>query len=319
MTKKEGPEGAEPGIIHNEEPVPRPSIFYQPSKSSNLSFPSSVKKQKNNNKDKRLLLIFKHIYINMPFLKAMIYMPKGAKVLKELLSHMGKLEKAASTVKLSEECSAIIQRSLPQKEGDPRRFILPCLIGPLAVKNALADLGGKLSLRLESETVTFNFGKSMKAKHSRYDYLYCTDHITKIVQEQWVDMVDHNGKWTEVGEEEDFNKVQAVSFHPRTELVEPLEWKALENRLKPSRFEQRKLEMKESPEQLKYAFLQENNQLPIVISSALSTVEKSKLLKVLKNHKGAIAWSISDIKWIDSSLCTHKILMEDEFKLSVQP
>ncbi|GJZ78416.1 MAK10-like protein [Tanacetum coccineum] len=68
-------------------------------------------------------------------------MPKGAKVLKDLLSHKEKLEKAASLVKLSEECSAIIQRSLPQKEGDPGSFTLPCLIRPLAVKNALADLG----------------------------------------------------------------------------------------------------------------------------------------------------------------------------------
>ncbi|GJT37674.1 hypothetical protein Tco_0937539 [Tanacetum coccineum] len=73
----------------------------------------------------------------------MIHIPKGAKVLKGLLLHKKKLEKAASSMKLSEECSAIIQRSLPQKEGDPRSFTLPCLIGPLAVKNALSDLGAK--------------------------------------------------------------------------------------------------------------------------------------------------------------------------------
>ncbi|GJY95404.1 reverse transcriptase domain-containing protein [Tanacetum coccineum] len=73
-------------------------------------------------------------------------MPKGAKVLKDLLSHKEKLEKAASSVKLSEECSAIIQRRLPQKEGDPRSFTLPYLIGPLAVKNALADLGASINL-----------------------------------------------------------------------------------------------------------------------------------------------------------------------------
>ncbi|GJV82642.1 hypothetical protein Tco_1522540 [Tanacetum coccineum] len=66
---------------------------------------------------------------------------EGSKVLKDLLSHKEKLEKAASSVKLSEECFAIIQRSLLQKEGDPGSFTLPCLIGPLAVKNAIADLG----------------------------------------------------------------------------------------------------------------------------------------------------------------------------------
>ncbi|GJY17057.1 reverse transcriptase domain-containing protein [Tanacetum coccineum] len=51
----------------------------------------------------------------------------------------------------------------------------------------------------------------------------------------------------------------------------------------------------------------------------MSTVKKTRLLEVLRNHKGAIAWSIADIKGIDSSFCTHKILMEDEFKPSVQP
>ncbi|GKC05073.1 hypothetical protein Tco_0996683 [Tanacetum coccineum] len=103
----------------------------------------------------------------------------------------------------------------------------------------------------------------------------------------------------------------------KTEPVEPLEWKALENRLKPSSVEPPRLELKELPEHLEYAFLQENNQLPVVISSALSTDEKTRLLEVLRNHKGAITWSIADIKGIDSSFCTHKILMEDEFKQSV--
>ncbi|GKA00538.1 hypothetical protein Tco_0673088 [Tanacetum coccineum] len=80
---------------------------------ANFMLEKKLKKQKKDDEDERLLLIFKQIHINLPFLEAMIYMPKGAKVLKDLLSHKEKLEKAASLVKLSEECSAIIQRSLP--------------------------------------------------------------------------------------------------------------------------------------------------------------------------------------------------------------
>ncbi|GKA93240.1 DNA-directed DNA polymerase [Tanacetum coccineum] len=312
--EKEAPKGAKSSITQDEE-APQSPVFYQPSKLSNLPFPSRVRKQKRDDEDERLLSIFKQIHINLPFLEAMIHMPKGSKVLKDLLSHKEKLEKVASSVKLSEECSAIIQRNLPQKEGDPGSFTLPCLIGPLAVKNALADLGaiinlmphslfrrlgifklkptrmsiqladrsikypigvyenllvkGKLSIRVENETVTFNIRKSMKSKHSRDDYLYRANHTTKLVEEQWVDTIDHDGKWAEVEEDEDSNK--------------------------------------------------ENNQLPVVISSALSAIKKARLLEVLKNHQGAIAWSIADIKGIDSSFCTHKILMEDEFKPSVQP
>ncbi|GKD70639.1 hypothetical protein Tco_1324729 [Tanacetum coccineum] len=110
-TEKEGPEGAEPSTT--QEPAPRPSILYQPSKTSNPPFPSRLKKQKKDDEDERLLSIFKKIDINLPFLEAMIHMLKEAKVLKDLLSHKEKLEKSASSVRLSEECSAIIQRSLP--------------------------------------------------------------------------------------------------------------------------------------------------------------------------------------------------------------
>ncbi|GJZ20914.1 hypothetical protein Tco_0557953 [Tanacetum coccineum] len=76
-TEKEGPEDTEPSII--QESTPRPFIFYQPSKSSNLPFPSRLKKQKNNDEGDRLLSIFKQIHINLTFLEAMIHMPKGAK------------------------------------------------------------------------------------------------------------------------------------------------------------------------------------------------------------------------------------------------
>ncbi|GKB31621.1 hypothetical protein Tco_0871022 [Tanacetum coccineum] len=103
------------------------------------------------------------------------------------------------------------------------------------------------------------------------------------------------------------------------EPIKPLEWKALENRLKPLTTEPPKLELKELPEHLEYAFLQEDEQLPIVISSALSSHQNTKIFEVLKNHKGVIAWSIADIKGIDSSFCTYKIMMKDEFKLTVQP
>ncbi|GJV74171.1 hypothetical protein Tco_1494166 [Tanacetum coccineum] len=98
-------------------------------------------------------------------------------------------------------------------------------------------------------------------------------------------------------------KIQAVSFYPeaRQHSVEPLEWNAPENRLKPSISEPPKLELKEFPEHLEYAFLQRDNQLPVVISSTLSIHEKSKLLKVMGNYKGEIAWSVADIKGIDSS------------------
>ncbi|GKD58966.1 hypothetical protein Tco_1296475, partial [Tanacetum coccineum] len=87
---------------------------------------------------------------------------------------------------------------------------------------------------------------------------------------------------------------------------------------KPSIEEPPELELKDLPSHLEYAFLEGTDKLPVIISKELKDEEKSALLKVLKSHKRAIAWKIFDIKGIDPSFCTHKILMEDDFKLAVQ-
>ncbi|GKA76046.1 reverse transcriptase domain-containing protein [Tanacetum coccineum] len=78
------------------------------------------------------------------------------------------------------------------------------------------------------------------------------------------------------------------------------------------------LELKDLLSRLEYAFLEGTNKLPVIISKELKDEEKAALLKVLKSHKRAIAWKISDIKGIDPSFCTHKILMEDDFKPAIQ-
>ncbi|GKA30959.1 hypothetical protein Tco_0717264 [Tanacetum coccineum] len=63
---------------------------------------------------------------------------------------------------------------------------------------------------------------------------------------------------------------------------------------------------------IEYAFLEGTDKLPVIISKELKDEEKAALLKVLKSHKRAITWKISDIKGIDPSFCTHKILIEDD-------
>ncbi|KAI3670940.1 hypothetical protein L1987_87585 [Smallanthus sonchifolius] len=78
------------------------------------------------------------------------------------------------------------------------------------------------------------------------------------------------------------------------------------------------VELKELPSHLDYAFLDGESRLPVIIASDLTSNEKERLLEVLKQHKRAIAWRIMDIKGINPSFCTHKILMEDDYKPVVQ-
>ncbi|GKE54761.1 hypothetical protein Tco_1489917 [Tanacetum coccineum] len=75
----------------------------------------------------------------------------------------------------------------------------------------------------------------------------------------------------------------------------------------------------EGAKDIKYAYLYNDKSFPIIILSKLSEKEKRLRLQVLEKCKGGIAWKMSDIKGISPSFCTHKILMEDDFKPVIQP
>ncbi|CAJ2650261.1 unnamed protein product [Trifolium pratense] len=72
-------------------------------------------------------------------------MPSYAKFLKELLTKKRK-PLDDEMVSMTEECSALIQRKLPQKKKDPGSFTIPCSIGTLTIEKALCDLGASINL-----------------------------------------------------------------------------------------------------------------------------------------------------------------------------
>nr|GEU82395.1 reverse transcriptase domain-containing protein [Tanacetum cinerariifolium] len=78
------------------------------------------------------------------------------------------------------------------------------------------------------------------------------------------------------------------------------------------------VKLKDLPPHLEYAFLEGDDKLPVIIAKDLSVEENTALITVLKSHKRAIAWKLSDIKGIDPEFCTHKILMEEDFEPAVQ-
>nr|XP_011463572.1 PREDICTED: LOW QUALITY PROTEIN: uncharacterized protein LOC101311565 [Fragaria vesca subsp. vesca] len=77
-----------------------------------------------------------------------------------------------------------------------------------------------------------------------------------------------------------------------------------------------KLDLKQLPDTLKYAFLGPFESLPVIIASDLSSTQEEKLLQILREHKEAIGWSIADIKGISPSVVMHKIHLEDNAKTS---
>jgi hypothetical protein len=65
---------------------------------------------------------------------------------------------------------------------------------------------------------------------------------------------------------------------------------------------------------LTYAYLGENKTLPVIVAANLSLGEEEKLLRVLKENKTVIGWTIADIKGISPTKCMHQIHLEDEAK-----
>ena len=80
-----------------------------------------------------------------------------------------------------------------------------------------------------------------------------------------------------------------------------------------------KMELKPFPVELKYAYLEEQEQCPLVISSLLSTSQQGSLLHVLRENKQALGWNITYLKGINPAVCTHHIYLEEEAKSVRQP
>ncbi|XP_073291028.1 uncharacterized protein [Primulina huaijiensis] len=148
------------GVSTAEEKVEEPNkvIERQPLPKANLPYPQRFKKKGLDDLFAKFLDIFKKVHINIPFADALEQMPNYAKFIKDVLSKKRKLQEF-ETVKLTEECSAILQRKLPQKLKDPGSFTILCVIGGSRVNRALCDLGTSINLMPFSIYRTLELGE----------------------------------------------------------------------------------------------------------------------------------------------------------------
>ncbi|RDY05748.1 hypothetical protein CR513_10386, partial [Mucuna pruriens] len=71
------------------------------------------------------------------------------------------------------------------------------------------------------------------------------------------------------------------------------------------------MELNPLPRHLKYAYLDTQQQLPVIIANNLHQEQEDKLLQVLRQHKKGIGWKLHGI---NPSICMHRILMEEAAK-----
>ncbi|GKB78723.1 reverse transcriptase domain-containing protein, partial [Tanacetum coccineum] len=225
---------------------------------------------------------------------------------------------------------------------DPR--VLLILRRPfLRMKRALIDVHSEeITLRVNDEAITSKVGHTSRYSHTYYDETVHQVNVIDIACEEYAqEVLGFSDRGDFILEEIEAclsndsipPEIDDADFDPEGDIrllekllnddpSSPLHLKELNfeelKTIKSSIDDPPELELKDLPSHLEYAFLEGTDKLPVIISKELKDEEKAALLKVLKSHKRAIAWKISDIKGIDPHFCTHKILMEDDFKPAVQ-
>nr|GEV65701.1 reverse transcriptase domain-containing protein [Tanacetum cinerariifolium] len=117
----------------------------------NIPYPSRLNDQKlrekATNQMENFFQIFHDLHFDISFADALLLMPKFASTIKSLLTNKDKLFELAK-VPLNENCSAMLLKKLPEKLGDPGKFLIPCNFSRIDVCHALADLGASINMPL---------------------------------------------------------------------------------------------------------------------------------------------------------------------------
>nr|GEV66231.1 reverse transcriptase domain-containing protein [Tanacetum cinerariifolium] len=114
----------------------------------NIPYPSRLNDQKLGEKATNQMDKFFQIFQNLHFdisANALLLMPNFASTTKSLLTNKDKLFELA-TIPLNENCLAMLLKKLPEKLGDPGKFLIPCDFFGMDVCHALVDLGASINL-----------------------------------------------------------------------------------------------------------------------------------------------------------------------------
>ncbi|GKD73986.1 reverse transcriptase domain-containing protein [Tanacetum coccineum] len=113
-----------------------------------IPYPLRLNKEKLQDKSDiqvhKFFQMFKKLHFNISLVEDLA-LPKYHKMLKDLLSDKEKLLVLENT-SLTKNCSAVLLKKLPEKLGDPGKFLIPCDIQVLGKCMALADLGASINL-----------------------------------------------------------------------------------------------------------------------------------------------------------------------------
>nr|GEU94246.1 reverse transcriptase domain-containing protein [Tanacetum cinerariifolium] len=128
--------------------LPKPNIPYP------LRLNDQKLREKATNQMENFFQIFQDFHFDISFADALLLMPKFASTIKSVLTNKDKLFELAK-IHLNENCSAMLLKKLPEKLGDPGKFLIPC------------DFS---KMNFNDEAVTFNLNQTTRYS-STYDDL----------------------------------------------------------------------------------------------------------------------------------------------------
>nr|GEX60421.1 hypothetical protein [Tanacetum cinerariifolium] len=319
-------------------PIPEPNVPKTLPK-PNIPYPSRLNDQKLHekatNQMDNFFQNFQDLHFDIRFADALLLMPKFASTIKSLLANKDKLFELAK-IPLNENCSAMLLKKLPKKLGDLVDRSITC---PKGVAEDVFVKVGKFHFPIDF--VVFDFEADPRVPLILGRSFLRTDRalIDVYGDEITLRVNDKAGSDFILEEIEAYLKDDLVSPEINHADCDPegdicLIEKLLNNdpfqlplidlkqeevaKVKSSINEPLELELKELSSHLEYAYLEGTDKLPVIIAKGLKDDEKEGLLKVLKSHKWAIALKITDTKGIDPHFCTHKILMEEDYKPTVK-
>ncbi|KAM1889595.1 hypothetical protein ACFX13_047560 [Malus domestica] len=216
-----------------------------------------------------------------------------------------------------------------EMEDSPNVTPLPILLGRPFMKTARTKIDvfkGTLTMEFDGEIINFNISEAMKFPKDDHS-CFSIDVLDELAQD-YLDMLEDDPLETTIAQGLGTKPNLAVPKDEHAELVAALE-SLPQHRGKPSNpipipvstntllhsvIQAPVLELKPLPDHLKYAFLGEEETLPVIVSSSLTALEEEKLIRVLKEHKTAIGWTLADIKGISPTTCMHRIFLEEGAK-----
>ncbi|KAM2832466.1 hypothetical protein COP1_032414 [Malus domestica] len=215
-------------------------------------------------------------------------------------------------------------------EDSPHSTPLPILLGRPFMKTARTKIDvfkGTLTMEFDGEVIDFNLSESIqfpKDDHSCFsidiiddlaqDFLDCLERDT--LETTIAQGIGHKNGVAVPRSEDEAEIVAALESLPQHhgKPSNPISIPVSTNKMLPSVIQAPVLELKPLPDHLKYVFLGDNETLPVIVSSSLMAIEEEKLIRVLKDHKTAIGWTLADIRGISPTTCMHRILLEEGAK-----